>query len=86
MDNDGIDTKFVEFDGEEYIKCIPKHLSSFTIGSFDEEIAQKKIEGNTMFKYEAIKVGLYILFLFGIFYIYRSLRKKRKKYIYQYEE
>ena len=42
MDNDGIDTKFVEFDGEEYIKCIPKHLSSFTIGSFDEEIAQKK--------------------------------------------
>ena len=86
MDNDGIDTKFVEFDGEEYIKCIPRHLSSFTIGSFDEEIAQKKVEGNNMFKYEAIKVGLYILFLFGIFYIYRSLRKKKKKIYISYDE
>ena len=26
MDKDGIDTKFVEFDEEEYIKCILKHL------------------------------------------------------------
>ena len=81
MDKDGIDTKFVEFDEEEYIKCIPKHLSSFTIGSFGEEIIQQKIEGNDMFKDEVIKDGLFFLFLFGIFYIYRSYRRKRKKRI-----
>jgi hypothetical protein len=81
MDKDGIDTKFVEFDGEEYIKCIPKHLSSFTIGSFGEEIIQQKIEGNAIFKHEVIKDGLIFLFLFGIFYIYSSYRRKRKKRI-----
>jgi len=81
MDNDGIDTKFVEFDGEEYIKCIPKHLSSFTIGSLYGEIAQQKIEGNTISKYKSIKLGIFFLFLIGVFYIYRKYRRKRIKYI-----
>ena len=36
MDNEGIETQFFEFDGEEYIKCIPKHLSAFTIGNYYE--------------------------------------------------
>ena len=33
-ENKGVNTKEVEFDGEKYIKCIPKHLTSFTIGSY----------------------------------------------------
>ena len=36
MDNEGIETQFFEFGGEEYIKCIPKHLSAFTIGNYYE--------------------------------------------------
>ena len=31
MDNDGIETELIEFDGEEYIKCIPKHLSALLL-------------------------------------------------------
>lgn len=81
MDNDGVATKSDEFDGEEYIKCIPQHLSSFTIGSFGEEIIHQKIEGNSILRYEVLKVGLFFIFLFGVFYIYRSYRRKRIKSI-----
>ena len=34
IENKGVSTKEVNFDGEKYIRCIPKHLSSFTIGSY----------------------------------------------------
>ena len=86
MDNDGIDTKFVEFDGEEYIKCIPKHLSSFTIGSFGEEIMQQKIGSNNMFTYKTFKIGIFFLLLFGAFYIYHNYRRKRIEFDCQYYE
>ena len=86
MDNDGIDTKFVEFDGEEYIMCIPKHLSSFTIGSFGEEIMQQKIGSNNMFTYKNLKIGIFFLLLFGAFYIYHNYRRKRIEFDSQYYE
>ena len=36
IENTGVETKTEILDGEEYIKCIPKHLTSFTIGSYNE--------------------------------------------------
>ena len=38
MDDEGITTTYEFLDGEEYIKCIPAHLSSFAIGSNGTEI------------------------------------------------
>ena len=86
MDNDGIYTEFDEFNGEEYIKCIPMHLSSFTIGSFGEEIIQQKIENNSIFNFKALKVGIFFIFLFGVFYIYRDCIRKRIEFDNQYNE
>lgn len=34
IENTGIETQIAQFNGEEYIACIPKHLTSFTIGSY----------------------------------------------------
>ena len=36
MENTGIISKIINLDGEEYIKCIPNHLTTFTIGSYKE--------------------------------------------------
>ena len=78
MDNDGINTEYVEFDGIEYIKCIPKHLSSFTIGSFDEALIQQNSKSSkNIFKYSVINIGIFFIILLGIFYIFRSCMKKR---------
>ena len=79
MDNDGIDTEYVEFDGIEYIKCIPKHLSSFTIGSFDEEeyIQIKAKNTENILKNGLLKLILAIIIVFAFIYLYRVFRKKR---------
>ena len=39
VEDEGISTSFEILDGEKYIKCIPKHLTSFTIGSRANDIA-----------------------------------------------
>ena len=39
IEDSGITSTFETLDGEEYIKCIPSHLTSFTIGSFKNESA-----------------------------------------------
>ena len=78
MESEGIETQFVEFDGEEYIKCIPKHLSSFTIGSYDnEEIYEQKNGCKNELKFFILKVCLAIITLGTIFYLYRLYRRKR---------
>ena len=46
LDNSGIETQTEIFDGEEYIKCIPKHLTSFTIGTYYEEQPKEKSESS----------------------------------------
>ena len=76
MDNNGINTEYVEFDGIEYIKCIPKHLSSFTIGSLEKEEEEFKISKNIL-KYSAINIGILFIVLLCSFYIFRSCNKKR---------
>ena len=78
MESEGIETQFVEFEGEEYIKCIPKHLSSFTIGSFDdEEIYKEKNGGKNEVIFFIIKVCLVVIILGIGFYFYRWFRRKR---------
>ena len=72
MDNNGINTEYVEFDGIEYIKCIPKHLSSFTIGSLDEELIQKSEK-------KSIALNLVVLFIIILCACYVSITYKRKK-------
>ena len=81
MDNNGINTEYVEFDGIEYIKCIPKHLSSFTIGSLDEEeeyiIQQKSNNSKNILKYGLLKIIMTIIIVFAFIYLFRAWRKKR---------
>ena len=72
MDNNGINTEYVEFDGIEYIKCIPKHLSSFTIGSLDEELIQKSEK-------KSIALNLVILFIIILCVCYAFITYKSKK-------
>ena len=46
IENTGVDTIIETIKGEEYIKCIPKHLTSFTIGSYKSaSISDKKNAG-----------------------------------------
>jgi hypothetical protein len=81
MDNNGINTEYVEFDGIEYIKCIPKHLSSFAIGSLDEEeeyiIQQKSKNSKNILKYGFLKIIMTIIIVFVFIYLFRVWRKKR---------
>ena len=34
IEDTGVETKTIAINGEEYIQCIPNHLTSFTIGSY----------------------------------------------------
>ena len=81
MDNNGINTEYVEFDGIEYIKCIPKHLSSFTIGSLDEEeediIQQKSNNSKNILKFGLLKIIMTIIIVFAFIYLCRIWRKRR---------
>jgi len=92
MEDDGIETQFVEFDGEEYIKCIPRHLSSFTIGSFDQEedeelikenneIKKNKNESKNKFKYGTLKFGAVFIILVGAFFLFRCIKRKKAENI-----
>ena len=42
IENKGVETQTVELKGEEYIKCIPKHLTSFTVGSYKSASLKEK--------------------------------------------
>ena len=59
MDNTGIETQKEFLDGEEYIKCIPKHLSSFTIGTYN----QASISGNSN-NGSFMQISLFSIFLY----------------------
>ena len=82
IENTGILSAIVNFDGEEYIKCIPKHLSSFTIGSYENssEVANNEKEKNyTTVIIIASVVGAVGL-LVGGFFIYRCLKRRKNFY------
>ena len=76
--------KLTEFNGEEFIKCVPKHLSSFTIGSYEQASIVEKPEDNkgTMI---AIIVACCIggvALLVGGFFLFRYLRRKNNSNFY----
>ena len=49
IENTGVETKTVTLeDGLEYLECIPKHLTSFTIGSY-ESSSSDKLSGGAIF-------------------------------------
>ena len=48
IDDEGIASAFETLDGEEYIKCIPTHLTSFTIGSSKNKDTSEKSEETTI--------------------------------------
>ena len=79
IDNTGIISAIEKFDGEEYIKCIPKHLSSFTIGSYEDSSAftdeGKKTDHTAVIVIVSI-IGVAALSVGG-FFLYRYLKRKR---------
>lgn len=62
IENKGIQNGFENLDDEEYIKCIPNHLNSFSVGSFNEAI----IEDSSINK-NAIILSLLNVFLLLVF-------------------
>ena len=71
--------KLTEFDGEEYIKCIPKHLSSFTIGAYESSSLKENEEENdktTMIIIVIVSCVAAIALLVGGFCLYRYIRRK----------
>ena len=48
IDDEGITSAFEILDGEEYIKCIPAHLTSFTIGSSKNKYNSDENEETTI--------------------------------------
>ena len=48
IDDEGITSAFETLDGEEYIKCIPAHLTSFTIGSSKNKYNSDENEETTI--------------------------------------
>ena len=81
IENKGIDTFIETFDGEEYIKCIPQHLSSFTIGSYDSSsigVETKEEKSYAAIIAIACSIGA-IALLVGGFFLYRYLRRRSNK-------
>ena len=87
VESTGILSSLVNINGEEFIKCIPKHLSTFTIGSYEKsEInlvqsvpmhpAQPGLNNKTIAIIIASSVISTIALLVAGFFIYRCIRRK----------
>jgi hypothetical protein len=87
IENTGISSLIEKLDGEEYIKCIPQHLSSFTIGSYEKseinlvqsipmQPAQPGLNNKTIAIIIASSVISTIALLVAGFFIYRCIRRK----------
>ena len=84
IENTGILSSLVnltEFDGEEYINCIPKHLSSFTIGSYESSSLKENAENDendktTMIIIVVVSCVAAITLLVGGFCLYRYIIRK----------
>ena len=76
MEDRGIISETEIIDGEEYIKCIPKHLSSFSIGSYNKGKILDKSPNLFHKLLKILKIIIIIIiafiFLFICFCIYMS--------------
>mgnify|MGYP006916137756 FL=1 len=93
IENTGINSNITIKDGEEYIKCIPNHLSSFTVGSYQQarispEEKTKEEEGNekkpeddnktVIIVIVCVVVGLALLV--GGYFLYRYCKRKNNQF------
>ena len=93
IENTGINSNTTIIDGEEYIKCIPNHLSSFTVGSYQQarispEEKTKEEEGNekkpeddnktVIIVIVCVVVGLALLV--GGYLLYRYFKRKNNQF------
>ena len=84
LENTGVETETEIFDGEEFIKCVPKHLSSFTIGSYEQASIVEKPEDNkgTMIAIIVACCVGGVALLVGGFFLFRYLRRKNNSNFY----
>lgn len=72
-EDNGISTKEVKIDEEKYIRCIPKHLTSFTIGSY--KTSKGSIAGKVILSIFICLVIISIAFLGYYFWRKRALKE-----------
>ena len=75
IENTGVETIIETIKGEEYIKCIPKHLTSFTIGSYKSASMSEKSNAGTI----ALVIILCLLVIAGGIAGFIFWRKRQSK-------
>ena len=75
IENTGVETIIETIKGEEYIKCIPKHLTSFTIGSYKSASISDKNNAGTI----ALVIILCLLIIAGGIAGFIFWRKRQSK-------
>ena len=68
LENTGVETETETFDGEEFIKCIPEHLTSFTVGSYEKANVSPSNTGTIVLVIVLILIALGLLVGGYIFY------------------
>ena len=68
LENTGVETETENFDGEEFIKCIPEHLTSFTVGSYEKANVSSSNAGTIVLVIVLILIALALLVGGYIFY------------------
>ena len=75
IENTGVETIIETIQGEDYIKCIPKHLTSFTIGSYKSASISEKTNAGTI----ALVIILCLLVIAGGIAGFIFWRKRQSK-------
>ncbi len=76
LENTGVETKSEIIDGEEFIKCIPKHLTSFTIGSYTSaSTAEGKTSVLTIILIVALCLIVIVAIAIGIIFLRKRMNK-----------
>jgi hypothetical protein len=68
LENTGVETQTEIINGEEFIKCIPQHLTSFTIGSYEKANVSPSNAGTIVLVIVLILIALALLVGGYIFY------------------
>ena len=74
IENTGVETKTEIINGEEFIKCIPKHLTAFTIGSYESTNINGSNTG-TIILIVTLSIVVIALLVVG-FYFYKKRAKE----------
>ena len=74
IENTGVETTTEKLNGEEFIKCIPKHLTAFTIGSYESTNINGSNTG-TIILIVTLSIVVIALLVVG-FYFYKKRAKE----------